>query len=137
MDSFVVQRRGVGPGRTYVVIARERDYVNGVNTLQGVICEDEMPRGGSPDRGLWDAQGIANIPLMDGNQRHVYCYVKGEDWHTLNPVFPIDDGEYAYCNVEGQEDYPTEPYNEFIQRMQKEGRWQGDKKHEKYPWKEK
>ena len=115
---------------TYVVIANERDYANGVSTLRDIIYKDELPRPGPKDRGMWIAQGLANVMA-----RHVFCYSEGEGWRRTGPVFPIDDGEFAYHNVEGQEDFPNEEYSAFVERMQKEGRWQGDRNHPKYPWK--
>jgi hypothetical protein len=115
--------------RTFVVIANERDHEGGRTILRGIICRDEQPRIGPFDRGSWDAQGIANVM-----GRHVFCYSESSNGSSCGPVFPIDGGEFGYYNEEGQEDYPEESHNQYIRQMDKEGRWQGNPKHPKYPW---
>ncbi len=125
--SFVVHRQGVSPGGTYVVIAEERDYTNGVSTLHGIVTQDERPVGWSPDRGYWSAQGIANVM-----GRHVFLSIENSEGITCVPIFPVDDGEFDFAVEEyGEVD---RDYVGYIEDMKKEGRWQGEPTHVRYPW---
>lgn len=128
VDTFQVRRRGVADG-TFVVIAYERDYSDGKNVLRNIIYEDEQPRFGTIDRGRWIAQGIANV--LD---RHVFLYSENRTGSSCGPVFPVDGGPYEYPDLEPVPIFRCD-YAGYIENMQKEGRWQGDRNHPKYPWK--
>lgn len=128
-DSFDCYRRlsCMREGSSFVVLARKRDYVNGENTLRDIILKDELPCGNTPDRGLWLAQGIANV-----SGYVVFLYIEHAEGAFCGPIFPIDDGPFEYMEEERGEveaDYPA-----HIEEMRKEGRWQGDRNHALYPW---
>lgn len=142
-DTFEARRRGISTDATFVVIAQQRDYTDGRNILRDIITKDEMPQGRTPDRGWWEAQGMANTCGY-----HLFLYIEHRDGSSCGPVFPIDNGPFEYMEEERGEDdwyYDREnkpackpvdrDYAEYIKEMQKEGRWQGDKGHPKYPWK--
>jgi hypothetical protein len=119
-----------GKHRTFTVIANERDWTPEGTTLRGVIHRDELPVIGLFDRGHWIAQGIANI--LD---RHVFVYEESRGGSSCGAVFPIDDGPDAYLDVEDPERDPLITHSHYVREMDKEGRWQGNRKHPKYPWK--
>lgn len=144
-DTFECYRRFLckPEGSTFIVVAEERDYSNGKNTLRNIILKDEMPCGHTLDRGWWEAQGIANEM-----GRHVFLYLEHSLGSSCGPVFPIDNEPSDYMEEErGEEDWYDDKedkpayrpidrsYSDYIGEMQKEGRWQGDRNHPKYPWK--
>ncbi len=106
--------------------------MDGRNILRDIIHKDILPEIGLFDRGHWIAQGIANIL-----GKHVFVLSEDEGGSSCGPVFPMDDGPFAYLNVEEESEADSLTFSGYIRRMDKENRWQGNRKHPKYPWRKK